>query len=121
MLCWKAGCSENCPSGLEGAGRKRTSARVQRAALPPYAVFGIKHAHDMRELKAVSQNLMHSSISITDGIYGNLNNNDMMETIAGLASNPEGSSNLRTLLQLMAKLQSNPDLLNQVLDRPGNA
>ena len=86
-----------------------------------HAVFGIKHAHDMRELKAVSQNLMHSSISITDGIYGNLNNNDMMETIAGLASNPEGSSNLRTILQLMAKLQSNPDWLNQVLDQPGNA
>jgi DNA polymerase-2 len=35
-LCWKAGCSESCPSGLEGAGRKRTLITVQRAALPPY-------------------------------------------------------------------------------------
>src|ERR1700690_1711904 len=39
MLCWKAGCSESCPSGLEGAGRKRTSERMQRAALPPYATL----------------------------------------------------------------------------------
>ena len=37
VLCWKAGCSENCPSGLERAGRKRTPARRQRAALPLYA------------------------------------------------------------------------------------
>ena len=37
LLCWKAGCSENCLSGLERAGRKRTLARVQRAALPLYA------------------------------------------------------------------------------------
>ena len=27
----------SCLSGLEGAGRKRTPAKVQRAALPPYA------------------------------------------------------------------------------------
>jgi integrase len=65
-----------------------------------HAIFGIKHARDMQELKAVSQNLMHSSISITDGIYGNLNNNDMMKTIAGLASNAEEPKDLRSLLQL---------------------
>jgi integrase len=33
-----------------------------------HAIFGIKHARHMQELKAVSQNLMRSSISITDGI-----------------------------------------------------
>jgi integrase len=80
-----------------------------------HAIFGIKHARDMRELKAVSQNLMHSSISITDGIYGNLNNNDIKETIAGLASNPEAPKDLQAILQLLIKLQSNPELLNQML------
>jgi integrase len=80
-----------------------------------HAVFGIKHARDMRELKAVSQNLMHSSISITDGIYGNLNNNDMMKSIAGLVSNAEEPKDLRALLQLIIKLQSDPNLLNQML------
>lgn len=34
-----------------------------------HAVYGIKHARDMKEFKAISQNLMHGSISITDGIY----------------------------------------------------
>ncbi len=36
MLCGKAGCSESCPSGLEGAGRKRALETTWRAALPPY-------------------------------------------------------------------------------------
>ena len=33
----KPDAARSCPSGLEGAGRKRTSVRMQRAALPPYA------------------------------------------------------------------------------------
>jgi integrase len=82
-----------------------------------HAVFGIKHARDMRELKAVSQNLMHSSISITDGIYGNLKNEDVMETIAGLTSKPGASDDIRLLLLAILKLQENPDLLNLILKK----
>ena len=41
-----------------------------------YAVFGIKHFTTLAQLKALSQNLMHSNISITDGIYGMLSNTD---------------------------------------------
>jgi integrase len=33
-----------------------------------FAVYGIKNAIDIAGLKAVSQNLMHSSITITNGI-----------------------------------------------------
>lgn len=80
-----------------------------------HAVYGIKHARDMRELKAISQNLMHSSISITDGIYGNLKNEDIMETIAGLASKPGASDNIRVVLQAIRMLQENPDLLDEIL------
>jgi hypothetical protein len=32
----KLDAATSCPSGLEGAGRKRTSAMMQRAALLPY-------------------------------------------------------------------------------------
>jgi len=102
-------------------GMKRVCAQANLAYKSPHklrhghAVFGIKHARDMRDLKAVSQNLMHSSISITDGIYGNLNNNDMVETIAEMTSNPVGPNDLRAFLQLMIRLQSNPDLLDQML------
>ena len=102
-------------------GMKRVCTQANPVYKPPHklrhghAVFGIKHARDIRDLKADSQNLMHSSISITDEIYGNLNNNDIVETIVELTSNPEGPEDLRAFLQLMIKLQSNPDLIDQML------
>jgi len=37
-----------------------------------HGVYGVQHSHNMEELKTVSQNLMHSNIGITDGIYGRL-------------------------------------------------
>jgi hypothetical protein len=41
-------------------------------------------AKDIQALKAVSQNLMHSNISIADGVYGILSDNDVREQIASL-------------------------------------
>lgn len=49
-----------------------------------HAVWGVKHARTIAELKAVSQNLMHESIEITDGIYGNLTGEDTRKIISGL-------------------------------------
>ena len=69
----------------------------------------------MRELKAISQNLMHSSISITDGIYGNLTNEDVKETIANLDRASVPALEISTILEAILKLQKNPDLLNKIL------
>jgi integrase len=86
-----------------------------------HAIFGIKHARDIRELKAISQNLMHSSLTITDGIYGNLNNEDMMSTIAALNRNAKENADLRALLQMIVTLQNNPGLIKQILAKePGD-
>jgi hypothetical protein len=41
------------------------------------AVYALKLAKDIAALKAVSQNLMHSNISIADGVYGILSDNDV--------------------------------------------
>jgi len=41
-------------------------------------------AKDIQALKAVSQNLMHSNISITDGVHGILSDNDIRGQIAAL-------------------------------------
>ena len=37
-----------------------------------HAVYGIEVSKDVADFKAVSQNLMHSNLSITDGVYGML-------------------------------------------------
>jgi len=67
-----------------------------------HAIYGVKHARTIAELKAVSQNLMHSSIQITDGIYGNLSGDDTRRIIGGLATEkPEGGhpADLAALLE----------------------
>lgn len=49
------------------------------------AVYSIKMAKDIAALKAVSQNLMHSNLSITDGVYGILSELDGKNQISNLA------------------------------------
>jgi site-specific recombinase XerD len=83
-----------------------------------HAVYGVKHARNMEELKAVSQNLMHSSISITDGLYGRLTADDVNLAITNLGTSPaqpQPTGDMGLLLQALAKLQANPALLQSIL------
>lgn len=98
------------------AGVKYRSAHKLRHG---HAVFGIKNAKNMQELKAVSQNLMHSSISITDGIYGNLSGSDFIGTIEKLGNCPSVENDdqfvTNDIITALIKLQKNPDLLRIIL------
>lgn len=47
-----------------------------------HGVYGVKKAKNIGELKAISQNLMHANIGITDGIYGKLAEDDLAEIIS---------------------------------------
>jgi len=49
-----------------------------------HAVYAIQHAQDIKALKAISQNLMHENLSITDGVYGVLSDLDVARTIRTL-------------------------------------
>lgn len=53
-----------------------------------HAVYALKHAKNMAQLKAISQNLMHATIGITDGIYGRLVGDDVHDTILSLSEGP---------------------------------
>jgi len=44
-----------------------------------HAVYMMRRVKDMKQLKSLSQNLMHSSVAITDGIYGKLVSDDIAE------------------------------------------
>jgi site-specific recombinase XerC len=49
-----------------------------------HAVYAISMAKDVAALKAVSQNLMHENLSVTDGVYGVLSEVDVGRQIAQL-------------------------------------
>lgn len=49
-----------------------------------HAVFALQHANTMADYKAVSMNLMHSDIRVTDSIYAPLARDEVKERIAGL-------------------------------------
>lgn len=67
-----------------------------------HAVFSIKHANNVAQLRAISQNLMHANISITDGIYGGLSETDINEQITSLTKEklPDDKDSLKELLRL---------------------
>ena len=71
----------------------------------------LKQAKDVPALKVVSENLMHSNLSIADGVYGILSGNDVRGQIALLGKNignghTVSNDQLATLLeQLLALLK----------------
>jgi len=74
-----------------------------------HAVYALKLAKDIAELKAVSQNLMHANLSITDGVYGILSEMDVKRQIESLTQKIENYENTSDLIfltkQLLQKLE----------------
>lgn len=73
-----------------------------------HAVHSFKLAQDLGDWKAISQNLMHGSLAITDGVYGVLSDNDTKARISGLGQKVDTSAELAQLLQA---------LLNEIKDK----
>jgi hypothetical protein len=75
-----------------------------------FAVYALKNTKDVPALKAVSQNLMHENLSVTDGIYGILSENDVRDRIATLGTTKDNECELNSVLlaDLLRKL------LNQI-------
>jgi integrase len=70
-----------------------------------HAVFGLKRARTIGELKAVSQNLMHADLTITNGVYGVLTDDDVQRTIASLGRiTPEEGDDQQALIGALEKL-----------------
>jgi integrase len=70
-----------------------------------FAVYALKKAKDIIALKAVSQNLMHTNLSITDGVYGMLSATDIQEQISLLGLIDEAQSeNTDSIIPLLEQL-----------------
>lgn len=83
-----------------------------RAGIPYKSPYKMRHGHivyarnlarDMSEVKAISQNVMHANMLITDQVYGALTGNQVQQTIASLGSQPASSSqtDIRRLIELL--------------------
>lgn len=75
-----------------------------------HAVYALQHAKTMADYKAVSMNLMHEDIRVTDGIYAPLASNEVRQRITGLTGQPMTgaaviNTDLNTLLQTLSKEQ----------------
>ena len=47
-----------------------------------FGVYGVRNAKNVAQMKAISQNLMHANLGITDGIYGKLADEDLSEILS---------------------------------------
>lgn len=76
-----------------------------------HAVYALTMAKDVAALKAVSQNLMHENLAVTDGVYGILSERDVGAQIRGLragvrAAGVQARSNLIAMLeQVLSELR----------------
>jgi integrase len=79
---------------------KRLRALFAAAALPPksphkfrhgHAVWALQHAQTMADYKAISMNLMHGDVRVTDGIYAPLLGSEVRERIGRLSNSSQGA------------------------------
>lgn len=111
-----------------GKALRRLCKRAEIPYLSPHKmrhghiVYGIKNAHNLAELKAISQNVMHESVDITDRIYGGLSGADVQQVISGLqfgqTGQPVEGETIKAAAALLAALKNNPEAL-QILTGGG--
>jgi integrase len=83
--------------------------RADLPYLPPkqlrhsHIVWALKNARNMADLKAISQNVMHSTVVITDGTYGNLVRDDVRDAIARLGQSQTGDESLEAKIDRLLK------------------
>ncbi len=69
-----------------------------------HAVYALRMAKDVAALKAVSQNLMHENLAVTDGVYGVLSGTDVKRQIMQLGGG-DPASHEGGKRELIAKLE----------------
>lgn len=73
-----------------------------------HVVWALKKCKTMDEFKSVSQNVMHSSVGITDSIYGKLVDDDVRNTIRNLGKEetrpPENLNNVELMEAMIRRI-----------------
>lgn len=69
-----------------------------------HAVYALNNSDGVADWKAVSQNLMHESLSITDRVYGILSKNDVRGRIAALGKRKSSSDDKQLRRQVLREM-----------------
>ena len=93
MLCAKAGVEYLSPHKLRHG----------------HVVYGLQNARDMADLKAISQNVMHASLTITDQVYGNFRTADVGRLISTLGQ-PHSNASLEDKVTELLEMLKNRSL-----------
>lgn len=84
-----------------------------------HVVYALKRVKNLAGLKSVSQNVMHSNVGITDGLYGVFTQDDVHNTITSLemdtTEKPTSNQGNAVIDALLKKLSENPELLSKLL------
>jgi site-specific recombinase XerD len=85
-----------------------------------HGVFGVQHARNVEELKAVSQNMMHKALTTTDSMYGNPHGENVRSVITSLGQKKEDqitiSGDVVRLAQVFKALLENQDWVDDISD-----
>jgi integrase len=80
-----------------------------------HAVFGLQHARTMADYQAVSTNLMHKDIRVTDSIYARLASDEVKQRIAGLTASakpvPVADNGMTAFVQTLSPEQLSETLM----------
>jgi hypothetical protein len=68
-----------------------------------YAIYGLEHCQTMAQYHALSRNLMHANIVITDGTYVHMEELERGKLLGQISSNPVNQPN-GELQEYLAKL-----------------
>ncbi len=85
-----------------------------------HIVYALQNVSDMAGLKAISQNVMHSSVVTTDSIYGNLDGSKIHQVYAGMSKSKQPSqaqssdSDIEGAAKLLELLRDHPNLINSL-------
>jgi integrase len=105
-------------------GLRKLSRCLEFPYMPPHslrhghAVYAIQRCRNIAQLKAVSQNLMHSSLRTTEQIYGGLPDDSVGAHIAALTSEQRSAPDAefkRQAARLLQRILETPEMMDFLL------
>jgi len=74
-----------------------------------FVQYGLDHSRDEADRKAISLNVMHENMQITDAVYSRLKGEKIKSRLDGMVSNDSGESEIEEMRRLIARFEQRLD------------